>query len=364
MNLKLKQTTVTYSFGELKNKIMISLIIPTTSTNQNYTNNIVSNIREFYPNENEVEIVVEVNDNVNLGKNYNNAVAKANGEKIILLHNDMIIKPGFVEEMNKHIVKNRVTTYTRIEPPIFNDIYPGKVLLDCGSDLEIFNKKKFEEFQIEESLIDGGSQLFFGCLKEDYIGLDTQTFNPPQMWCSDDDLHLRYKLAGFEHKVSSAHVYHFVSKTSRQGNYQNIELHSNLNFIRKWGSRNFKVKYNIAFVVHNCVPSALEILEPWCDRIYISNYGSILTTYIESNQQHTKFNLNKRVLILENNDPIAENDIVVEFDGTKITQDSFNIIQQLPEIIQESGEIGEFELDIFKIRINSLETYEHNLIYL
>ena len=61
---------------------MISLIIPTTSTNQNYTNNIIKNIREFYPNENEVEIIIEINDNVNLGENYNNAVAKANGEKI------------------------------------------------------------------------------------------------------------------------------------------------------------------------------------------------------------------------------------------------------------------------------------------
>ena len=90
----------------------------------------------------------------------------------------------------------------------------------------------------------------------------------------------------------------------------------------------------------------------------------MLTRYIESNQQHTKFDLSKRVLILENNDPIGENDIVVEFDGTKLTQESFNLIQQLSEVIQNSGEIGTFELDIFKITINSLETYEHTLIYL
>jgi GT2 family glycosyltransferase len=344
---------------------MISLIIPTTSTNSDYTENLINNIRDLYPNESDIEIIVEINDKVNLGTNYNNAVAKAKGDKIILLHNDMIIKSGFIETMDKHIVKGRITTYTRIEPPIYNDIYPGKVILDCGSDLKTFNKDKFNEINIEESLIDGGSQLFFGCYKDDYIKLDNITFTPPAMWCSDDDLHLRYKLADFEHKVSSAHVYHFVSKTSRTtNNYQQIEVNSNRNFIRKWGNRNPKVKYNIAFVVHNCVPVVLEVLEPWCDRIYINNYGSILTQYIESNQQHTKFNLNKRVLTLENNDPIAENDIVVEFDGTKITQDSFNIIQKLPEIIQESGEIGEFELDIFKIRINSLETYEHNLIYL
>ena len=86
---------------------MVSLIIPTTTSNKNYTDNVIKNIREIYPNKQEVEIILEINDNVNLGTNYNNAVIKAKGEKIILLHNDMVIKPGFVETMDKHIVKNR-----------------------------------------------------------------------------------------------------------------------------------------------------------------------------------------------------------------------------------------------------------------
>jgi hypothetical protein len=45
---------------------MISLIIPTTSKNKNYTQNILNNIREIYPNENEVEVIIEENDNVTL----------------------------------------------------------------------------------------------------------------------------------------------------------------------------------------------------------------------------------------------------------------------------------------------------------
>ena len=65
---------------------MISLIIPSISRTKEYTDALVKNIREIYPNENEVEIIVEENDNVTLGINYNSAVAKANGEKIILLH--------------------------------------------------------------------------------------------------------------------------------------------------------------------------------------------------------------------------------------------------------------------------------------
>ena len=301
---------------------MISLIIPTTSTNRKYTQYIVENIKEIYS---DVEIIVEENDNVDLATNYNNAVSKATYDKIILLHNDMIIKPGFVETMDKHITKGRITTYTRIEPPIYTDIYPGKVLLDCGSDIESFNKEKFLNFNIEEKLIDGGSQLFFGCMKEDYIGIDNKTFCPPQMWCSDDDLHLRYKIAGFEHKVSSAHVYHFVSKTSRTGNYQDIEQQSNLNFIKKWGFRNstYNVVYN-----KKCIIKNNERLD------------NILNIWFNGGE-----------------------DIIVEIDNN-FTQQDYSYIQQLNDIIKENNELGVFELGNLKITINSLEEYQNNLVYL
>lgn len=306
---------------------MISLIIPTVSKTREYTDSILNNIREVYPNENEVEVIIEENDNVDLGTNYNNAVAKAANEKIILLHNDMIIKPGFVETMDKHITQGRITTYTRVEPPIYLDTYPGKVLLDCGYDLNSFNKEKFNQFNIEESLIDGGSQLFFGCLKEDYIKLDNITFSPPQMWCSDDDLHLRYKLARFEHKVSSAHVYHFVSKTSRIGNYQEIEQQSNINFVKKWGFRNsiHNIVYKKSVKINNSNSQLEQVLEPW-------------------------FNGGK--------------DIIVEVDGNTFTQQDFIVIQQLNDIIKESGEIGSFELGNLKITINSMNEYQDTLIKL
>jgi GT2 family glycosyltransferase len=332
---------------------MTSLIIPTTSKNKEYTNNLIKNIKEIYTNQSDVEIILEINDNVTLGENYNNAVRKANGEKIILLHNDMVIKPGFVETMNGHIKKNRITTYTRIEPPIYNDIYPGKFILNCGKDLVSFDRDKFYKHNLEYKLIDGGSQLFFGCLKEDYIGIDGHTF---KMFCEDDDLHLRYRLAGFEHKVSSACVYHFVSKTSRTTeNYQQIEYNSNRNFIRKWGCRNPNVKYNIGFIIHNCNSQILEILEPWSDNIYVD---CDIDEYINKEQNNTKFNLKDRVKTYGS----ETNNILVEFDARYLNESNFNIIQQLSNIINESGEAGQFEIDIFKIKIKDMSRYEMNLI--
>jgi GT2 family glycosyltransferase len=301
---------------------MISLIIPTTSKNRIYTDNILKNIKEIYP---DVEVIIEENDNVTLGINYNNAVSKATGDKIILLHNDMVIKPGFIETMDKHITKNRITTYTRIEPPIYTDVYPGKMILDCGSDLETFNEQKFLDFNIDETLIDGGSQLFFGCMKEDYIGIDGYTF---KMFCEDDDLHLRYKIAGFEHKVSSAYVYHFVSKTSRSDkNYQLIERESNINFVKKWGFRNSinNIVYKKSIIINNSTPQLEDILYPW-------------------------FN--------------GGEDIIVEVDSSNFTQQDFQYIQQLNDIIKHNNILGKFELGNMIITVNNLKEYQNELIKL
>jgi hypothetical protein len=102
-------------------------------------------------------------------------------------------------------------------------------------------------------------------------------------------------------------------------------------------------------------------LEPWCDRIYIEDQD-IVDIYIDREQKNTSFNLSKRVFIESNNDPIGENDIVVVFDATQLTQQNIQLLQQLPNIIQESGEIGKFELDIFTIEVNHMEEYTNNLI--
>ena len=60
---------------------------------------------------------------------------------------------------------------------------------------------------------------------------------------------------------------------------------------------------------------------------------------------------------------MLQNDIQIVFDGTKFSQDSFNIIQQISAILESNEiEVGEFELDIFNIKVNKVKTYEHNLI--
>ena len=53
---------------------------------------------------------------------------------------------------------------------------------------------------------------------------------------------------------------------------------------------------------------------------------------------------------------------MVTFDPSLVTQQNFGILSNLPKIIQDSGEVGEFELEIFNIKINKIQTYEKGLI--
>jgi GT2 family glycosyltransferase len=308
---------------------MISLIIPATTSNQHYTDFAVQQIRELYPNENEVEIVVEVNDNVTLGINFNNAVAKAKGEVVVLMHNDMVPHPGFVETILKHITRKTVLVYHRIEPPIYTDEYPGKSIFDCGRDIENFNKNAFFEYSAEDILIDGGSQLFFAVYKEDYLDIDGYTF---KKFCEDDDVHLRYKIAGYDCKVANgAMVYHFVSKTSRADNYQEVEMLSNLAYIKKWGFRVSKYNkvYKKAYVIKGTVTPDLT---------------NALDLFFTSTPD--------------------EANVVAEINTSTFTQQDYTFLTQLNDIVAENGDIGTFELGNVKITVKSLESFEKDLIFI
>jgi hypothetical protein len=155
-------------------------------------------------------------------------------------------------------------------------------------------------------------------------------------------------------------TYHFVSKTSRfSDEYQTqtaqIERCSNRNFIRKWGSRSFKAKYDIGYVIENCHYNLLSIVELFGE-VYADNS---IYEYIAAEQKNTKFNLSERIKPL--NTP-KTNPILIYFDGAKFTDNHLDLLYQFPEIISNSGAIGNFELDIFKLDISSIDKLDKQLI--
>ena len=121
-------------------------------------------------------------------------------------------------------------------------------------------------------------------------------------------------------------------------------------------------KYDVGFVVENCDTNMLKELEPWCSDIYgdfIGHKGYGVNNYIKEEQPKTAFNLSKKI---HSQHTKPKNSVVVEFDCNKLNSDNFQILVNLSEILKESGEVGEMELEIFKLNIESLKTYEKELI--
>ena len=304
----------------------------------------------------------------NFSDNFNKAASIATKEYITFVHNDIVLAPGFIENLEKHCNENTVVSYTTIEPPIFaGHERPGKLIKDFSADLETFDINGFYQFATEtveqyKDKTEPGIGFFMCMPKDKYLeigGLDN-LYNP--MFCEDDDLILRWKLSEMNLITSlDAITYHFVSKTSRFSEEYatktaQIELHSNRNFLRKWGNKDFKAKYDIGFVVENCDRNLIALVELFGE-VYANN---AMPEYIADEQKNTKFNLSERVK--QYNAP-KTNQILIYFDGTKFTNDHVAYLYQFPEIIATSGQIGTFELDIFKVDISGMDRLDHQLIY-
>lgn len=328
-----------------------------------------------------------------IGNAYNLLVEKSETDFVVIYHADMIMGKGFDTALYKNWKPKTVISATRIEPPL-HPADPAKIVLDLGlwPETDIKDGFKVNEFstfveQNKKDLITNGIFAPWLIHKDDFNNVGGH--DPIMKSHSEDrDLFNRFLLNECELIQSwEALVYHLTCRggqfehasetkdlTHKSDEWNKLAYNQTREFIRKWGTQpkydEFQhpiiiPKYNIAFVIKSCNSQALETFEPWCSKIYIDDeMGVLFASYYETEYKNTSYDLRKRIFCTKYNNPQEENDIIVEFDMKQFTQQSFNIIQQLPEIIKESGEIGSFELDIFKITINSLIEYQNDLIYL
>jgi glycosyltransferase involved in cell wall biosynthesis len=317
---------------------------------------------------------------------YDKGIELATNDIVGIIHADMILGPNYVENIIKHLKPGTVVCGTRIEPPLHPE-GKEKIIRDFGMDFDTLDIDVFEKFVIE-SQVEFKDQTTRGMFapwfiyKSDFqnIGGHDPVFAPFPY--EDSDIFQRWILAGYNLIQSrDAFVYHLTCRGHRWNDkvgtdddyFKIVSKRAQRNYLRKWKSwiKNDAYQYpiippvyNIAYVVKNCNLALLEALEPWCDRIYIEDETHALySQYLDKEQQNTSFDLSKRVFNLSSNDPLSENDIIIEFDAIKLNQQSFYTLQQMPEIIKQSGEVGDFELDIFKLHIFSLTEYQNNLIH-
>jgi len=326
---------------------------------------------------------------------YDTLVDMATSDIVMIYHADMYACPGMDEEVLKHLERGKVVSATRVEPPLHPD-GPEKILKDFGIEPEEFEEQKLLSWLNNTDTGKKPTEGIFApwaIYKDDFtsIGGHDPLYAPQSK--EDSDIFNRFQLAGYETiQTWQGFVYHMTCRGSRfkDGAMRNPagqvfmkgressewlaqNLRSTRNFIRKWGHMVkhdeylkpiVPPKYKVHFKAYNCNLELLHELEPWCDSIYL-DYGSVgkySHEYRKNEQPNTQFDLDKRIWMYGDSKITDKDGVVVEFDCNKLTPNNFQIIVNLSEIVQESGELGEMELDIFKFYINSLETYEKNLI--
>ncbi len=308
-----------------------------------------------------------------------------------IYHADMYLCPGALESVLEHIKPLSVVSLTRIEPPLHPD-GPEKILLDFGIEPEEF-------VDLEDNLLEQLPSLKQGkttegifapwfLFKEDFtsIGGHDPLFAPQSK--EDTDIFNRFHLNGYKFiQTWDGFVYHMTCRGSRfadgakrnpngevfmknreTGEWLTQNERSTRNFLRKWGHfcKHDKLmkpivphKYNVEFRVFNANEQLLSMLEPWCSNIHVDIPQEKIDEYIKLEQPNTQFNLSDRI------NQEVDSDIIVRFDANKFTQNAFNYIQQLSEILDFNDfSNGEYELDIFNINVNRVKHYDSELINL
>ena len=318
---------------------------------------------------------------------YDTLVDMSTNDIVMIYHADMYALPDMDTEVLKHIKPGVVVSATRIEPPLHPEGLE-KVLMDFGIEPEEFKEQELlkwysEDYKPQQKTTEG---IFapWAIYKEDFqkIGGHDDLFAPQSK--EDSDIFNRFILAGYEVvQTREGCVYHMTCRGSRfaDGAQRNPDgevfmknretdewllqnERSTRNFARKWSSYCLhddylkpyvQPKYDIGYVVKNCDINGLRGLEPWSDGMFIDN-ESLVEHYIKEEQPNTQFDLTKRLT------EKLDNDIIVDFDLSKLNQEEFEMLIILPEIIKDSGKVGEFTIGIFNIKINKIQTYEKELI--
>ena len=312
---------------------------------------------------------------------FDRGIEMARTDVIMAFHSDMVACKDLDKNILKHLEKGKVVSATRVEPPLHPD-GPEKILRNFGIEADEFNFDIWYE-ESEKLKQDNTTEGIFApwCIyKEDFlaVGGHDELFAPQSK--EDSDLFNRFQLNGYKFiQPWNALVYHFTSRGSRfnkhaggaagknSNEWIQTTTRNGRNFIRKWGhfikhdplmKPIIPPKYNVGFVIKNCTENLLEALEPWADTTY-TDYP--YEDYIAGEEANTSYNLFDRLKPFDNE---KHNEILVQIDGNTFNQQDFQIIQQLSDIIKDSGQVGEFELGNLFISITQMNEYQNDLIKL
>ena len=311
----------------------------------------------------------------------------ATNDVCMIYHADMYLMPGALDQIEHKLKDKTIISLTRIEPPLHPD-GPEKMLMDFGVEPEEFKEDElltwFEKVRLQQlTKITEGIFAPWAFYKKDFqeIGGHDPLYAPQSK--EDSDIFNRFQLNGIKFiQTWGGCVYHMTCRGSRRNTVDKAKniyedspewlaqnQRSTRNFIRKWGhfvkhdalmKPIIPPKYDIGIILDNNNMELLHALEPWCSNIYCGVGVDLRQNYIAKEQPNTIMDLSKRVLPYNNE---KNNEILITV-GSTFTQQDFQYIQQLPEILADSGEpgfhgeLGNLIVEIF----DKMNTYEKELI--
>ncbi len=283
-----------------------------------------------------------------IGRAYDFCVMHSNTDIFMIFHADMMLGKNADLHAYNRLKPKTVVCSTRVEPPIHPNA-GEKILMDFGSWPEEFKEKEFDKYvnsQLEETKTTEGIFAPWMMYKNEFVEI-LGGHDPIMHSCREDsDIFNRMLLADFKFiQPWNSLVYHLTGRGAgsfdgdkeRHEQWKKDMSNSTLEFIRKWGTNVNHTPlmkpivhpvYKKSVIINNSNPQLEAILEPW-------------------------FN--------------GGDGIIVEVDAKTFTQQDFQYIQQLSEILAESvfleEDMGEqFEVGNLKLTINNIETYENKLI--
>ena len=309
----------------------------------------------------------------------------ATNDRLLFFHSDMYLFPEALDYVDEYLKEGVVVTLTRVEPPLHPE-GPEKIVVDFGIEPDELKEQQlldwYRRYEPTQEITEG---VFapWSIMRKDFesIGGHDKLFRPQSK--EDSDIFNRLHLSGVKFiQTWKGLVYHMTSRGSRFNPYSGgapgkdspewlYTTNKNMReFIRKWGTmvqHDHHMKpivspvYSIGFELTKPAPvDMIRLLEPFCQYMVVPAREELLQ-YIEEEQPNTDYQLDKKLHTDIPKNPIY--DIKVVFDPTQFNQQSFNILQKLPDIIKDSGSEGErFELDIFDIWIEQMVEHQEDNI--
>jgi glycosyltransferase involved in cell wall biosynthesis len=331
-------------------------------------------------------------------RNINEMFKFASHDIVSYLQSDMVISKDYDEYVLKHVKPNTILSSTRIEPPLHGP-GPEKHTMNFGLSPSEF---KYEEFlkYCENTRQENSTEYFFApfTMYKDVwnsIGGHDTLFRRSR---EDSDILNRLILSGVEIvQTWEALVYHFTCTSSRgagwfdqanteaqerarvQEQADRVEL---TRIFRKWGEFShgkptpyyYNVQANIKIDTPNF--NALAAVEMFFSTVAVSHidaynyligmeehrYANQLLSITKEQWEEYRYLYNTEVLQNRTTLGQEQGDVLVSFNLSSVTQNTFdNILTKLQHIVHTT-DVGDYEFEGFTISINKKENIVKNKI--